>query len=565
MAQASDDPFAAYKKPPTDGGDDPFAAYKTPPTVSAPDFTKGNGGEGSYQMVGPDGKFVAIPYSNVMTASGAGYRIKPDERERYGRDRIAELRRKKTPEAELQSLALPEAVPEKPGPWSRMERRVQSATEPTDVFPGMPMSLTDPAAGEFGLNTIKRVGRVLFGIPDLAPQAYSALKDVFSVDPQKATDGMNRLLQMNPGQQIYDRVMELRNDFHRDPKLAAANVAGDVIGIWLAGKAAEVPGKVGTYVTETYPMRLINNLIKPSTADMKFGRNPARAILEEGLTGNSLHELGDKTFARIHEVGKEIDRQAKLPQNASKVVDVSSSLKPIDDAMLEAQRAGDAGLFGKLNDLKSELTYNWKPFRDAKGNLSLRPVGRRSLRMSPEAALKFKRMVGDKVTWTGNDPFENVVNEAAGKVYGNIKDQVNQAVPGLKALNERYSNLLGAGKAIQRRVPVEERNAQWSLSDIVLGSTGHLPIAIARKALSLPAAKTRIARELYGMGSHGPRQPMIPRGTPPAAPAPRLLAMKTAARVAAAASAAQQRAKTLHELQAEAAQRRPAGAMASSP
>lgn len=220
--------------------------------------------EGLYQMQGPNGNFTGVPYSKVMTASGAGWKIKPEDRERFAADRLTalkkkiegpaqpwyqqlmpgQLRRPTMTEGDFRSQGpLPEAAPAKPGWWQRTEARVQSATEPTTMFPGMPAGQYDPATGEMALNTIKRAGRVLFGVADFGPQAWGALKDALSADPDKATDGETRLLDMHPGAQIVNRLRELRSDWHRDPKLAVSNVGGDVLGMWLAGKAMEGAGK----------------------------------------------------------------------------------------------------------------------------------------------------------------------------------------------------------------------------------------------------------------------------------------------------------------------------------
>jgi hypothetical protein len=182
--------------------------------------------------------------------------MKNDVREKYAGDRRAELLKgqpktwdegwftdKVSPAEEaLKTMELPDGLPEKPGLWSRVESGVEKVTEPTNVFPGVPISATDPAAGEFGLNTIKRVGRVLFGVADMGPQAFSALKDTLSHDPQKAADGFQRFTEMiNPTAQVVNRLKELRDDFHTDPKLAASNVTGDLVGLWLAGRAMEAP------------------------------------------------------------------------------------------------------------------------------------------------------------------------------------------------------------------------------------------------------------------------------------------------------------------------------------
>lgn len=263
-----------------------------------------------------------------------------------------------------------------------------------------------------------------------------------------------------------------------------------LLGSGVGGKPVE------SYMTERLPLRLINQLIKPSVADVKFGKNPGRAILEEKIVGNSLPEIGDKVYDKIQEVGKSIDQTLQAPQNASKTVDLTSSLKPIDDAMVKATQAGDKALYGRLVGLKQQLTMNWGQI---KGGKSIAPTGPRALQMNPYDAVKFKRLVGDATKWTGNDPFEEQLNAVKGQIYGDIKGKINKAVPEVASLNERYSNLVGAGKAIERRIPVAERNAHWSLSDIALGATGHIPLAIARKVMSGPALKTRVARGLNSL------------------------------------------------------------------
>jgi hypothetical protein len=279
----------------------------------------------------------------------------------------------------------------------------------------------------------------------------------------------------------------------------------------LAGKAAGAAAR-SDYVTEATPRHLINHLIKPQAADVKFGKNPAMAISKEGIVGNSLSQLGDRTYAKVNEVGKQLDAQARLPSNAAKVLDVSGSLKPIDDAMAKAAKDGNLKLYRSLTSLQKQLTSDYRQFRDPQGNLSLRRWGPKQMKMSPEAALAFKRTVADQIRWNGNDPFNDDLNGVKGEIYGSLKDEVNRAVPGLKELNERYSNLVGAAKAIERRTPVAERNAQWSLSDIALGATGHIPTAIARKVMGAPGVTTRVARALDRVGKSGVPKPVRAAG-----------------------------------------------------
>jgi hypothetical protein len=262
------------------------------------------------------------------------------------------------------------------------------------------------------------------------------------------------------------------------------------IGQAVLGAATAGGKEFQDYATDRLPNRMINQLIKPSVADVKFGKNPGQAILDEKITGNSLPELGEKVYDRLHDVGRQIDTTLQQPQNAGKRIDISSSLKPIEEAKAKAVKDGDGGLYTRLVGLEKQLTMEWAP--NAKGT-AIKPIGPRNLSMSPYDAVKFKRAVGDSTKWTGNDPFEDQLNAVKGAVYGHVKDQINQTVPEVQKLNERYSNLVGAAKAIARRDPVAARNAQWSLSDIALGASGHIPLAIARKVASWPAVKTRAA------------------------------------------------------------------------
>jgi hypothetical protein len=289
-----------------------------------------------------------------------------------------------------------------------------------------------------------------------------------------------------------------------------AGAAGTLAGNAAMYAAPEALGKVARseLITRSIPKGIVNRMIRPAAADLKFGKDPAAAILDEGIVGNRLEDIGARVHERLGEVGRQLDAEAKKPVNATKIVDASTSLQPLDTAMREAVKAGDRKLFAKLLEAKTELTTRWRPFRDAQGNYSLRAAGPRNLKMSPFDALQFKRQVGDRVRWT-EDPLDGEVNAALGKVYGNLKNATDTAVPGLRELNQRYSNLVGALKAVERRIPVEARAANWSLSDIALGASGHLPLAIVRHVGKVPAIRTRGAQALYNLPRVVPQRPAV--------------------------------------------------------
>jgi hypothetical protein len=295
-------------------------------------------------------------------------------------------------------------------------------------------------------------------------------------------------------------------------KYAEGDVGGALgggVGNVIAYVAPERLGAVARskWLTESIPHSMVTKMIRPAATDLKFGKNPARAILDEGITGNTLEDIGNKVSDRLGEVGRELDREAQKPANASKVVDVTQSLRPLDDAMVEAVKAGDRQLFRKLQDVRSELSQDWQAVRTPGGRVVMRPTGPRNLVMNPSESLAFKRAVGDRIRWD-SDPLSGAVNKSLAAVYGQVRDALNAQVPALRDLNTRYSDLVGATQAVRRRIPAQNRNAAWSLSDIMIG--GHnLPLAITRHIARTPAVRSRVASGLYQLPKAVPKHPTL--------------------------------------------------------
>src|ERR1700674_4876341 len=233
----------------------------------------------------------------------------------------------------------------------------------------------------------------------------------------------------------------------------------------LAATPKPQPAPVGG-LRQSAATGMIQKLIKPMRNDVRFGKDPAAAIVREGLTANDLGGLGDQVYARTQQVGQQIDQVLQSPEAQRKTVDMSPSLAPIDEAMQSAVKNGNKAFYDRLGELKKQLTNDWGPDEETG---SIKPVAVKNLKMTPYEATQFKRNVGDLTRWTGNDPFENDLNAVKGQIFGNVKDQVNQVVPEVKALNSRYADLVGAAKAIERRAPIAARNSEWSLSDIGTG------------------------------------------------------------------------------------------------
>jgi len=173
--------------------------------------------------------------------------------------------------------------------------------------------------------------------------------------------------------------------------------------------------------------------------------------------------------------------------------------------------------------------------------------------MTPQQALEFRRMVGNRIRWS-QDALDESVNGPLAGVYSNVKDKLSAAIadPKWKQLNKDYADLVSAKSAIERRAPVAERQAYVNLFDLAAGAATipwlgvkGIPLLLARKAAEHPLVKTVGAQGLYRVGK------VLPKKVPLSVAAP-----------AVAVAQSQQNRLRLRELQREARRRRPAGSTA---
>jgi len=254
---------------------------------------------------------------------------------------------------------------------------------------------------------------------------------------------------------------------------------------------------------------MMNRVIKPGLKNLERGQNPGQAVIDEGVTGNSTADLASNIKAQYRMVGKQIGDTLTTPQAAAQSMDVSKAVaQPIDDAMTQAQGAGRADLYSRLQTIKDQLTKNFAP--DTNGNLQ--PTTPKDLTaMTPEQVTDLKRQVGDVTKWYGT-PFQDEFNQVKTSIYGNLKDATEQAVPEVGPLNARYRMLKNAGAATDRTAAVQERQAAVSLPDYILSTAGGaagmalghtaegaaigVGSMLAKKAISSPAFQTRAAQLL---------------------------------------------------------------------
>lgn len=273
--------------------------------------------------------------------------------------------------------------------------------------------------------------------------------------------------------------------------------------------------------------RVVNSIIKPLKKDFSYGANPGRTVAAEGITGNTLEELAGNISKRRQEIGRQISETAA---KSEKIIDISESLAPLDKALEEAKKnpRTNASLIRRLEDtrddilgkpLKTETVTPVSLQKDIDGKISaLYPPNIRTLESkSPynlsnttiSDAVDFKRRIGDMTKWTGNKSDDEEVNKALKQIYGKIKGKVNEAVPELKAMNEKYADLTSAETAAKYRDVIEQRQniikfaqKHTALLGGLIGafSTGGLGTVAGasagfalEKALESPAIMTRVA------------------------------------------------------------------------
>ncbi len=287
---------------------------------------------------------------------------------------------------------------------------------------------------------------------------------------------------------------------------AALPGAGSAIGAasapvkeWLATKVA--PG-------------LIDSMIKPATKLFSFGKDPGKAIVDEKIVGNTFEDLGNKVISKMDSIGKNMDKVLSSPEIVSKgSQDVTPLItEPIDNAMKDAISNGEQALYTRLLDIKNGLT---KEFSEVEGKLV--PTKDKLLSLNAQGIKDLKTQVGKGMKWTGQ-AFDNEANKVRYEIYSNLRKAEEALAPGMKELNARWGNLLGAQKAIEsaalrdiKKSPIGMKEmaggmaaATTVLPELLSGNiekaaatlASELAIYAGAKATESPAVVTRIAKTL---------------------------------------------------------------------
>lgn len=102
--------------------------------------------------------------------------------------------------------------------------------------------------------------------------------------------------------------------------------------------AFPVVGMAAKSVGESVPARIINSLIKPLSKDFAYGKNPGKSVAELVQPANDFEDLISNIKTTLNDVGNRIGSVVSQSPNL-KQIDLSYTLKPIDDAIAKASQA----------------------------------------------------------------------------------------------------------------------------------------------------------------------------------------------------------------------------------
>lgn len=330
----------------------------------------------------------------------------------------------------------------------------------------------------------------------------------------KATSGLGKVAQV-AGQVASDVAV---NAAQTDGDLKSMKDTAIISALFpVAGKLA---GGVSDFIKaqgKEFAPRLINSLIKPVSKAMSFGKNPGRAIAEEGIVASNFDELVQKVSQRKSEVGSEIGQLTTQATSEGKLLDLTDTLTPIDEAIAKAKKSPktNAALITRLENAKSDIITN-----------------RNLLDVTPDDAFMFKQDVSDITKFTESVTDDDIVNGALTKVYGRVKGKINSAIGDAKSasgntiqkLQEKYADLTSAEIAAKNRDIIAQRSNVISLPQNVVGIGSALLASIAsggaaipailagaagvglEKAMASPRVKTEIAKWLASASSAEKKQ-----------------------------------------------------------
>jgi hypothetical protein len=233
------------------------------------------------------------------------------------------------------------------------------------------------------------------------------------------------------------------------------------------GTASPVIGKGIEKVVKTLPPAIVNNALRPLLKQYRFGRNPGRGIVEEGIVAPSMNRLAEKTSEAMQRTGGQIGNTIRAAGGAgSAVTDINQYLNVVDDAIDRAVVGGEANqpLVDQLQQFRRLLT-NEQLLNPLTGKVEA-AASRQPL--TNEQLWNLTKTIGENTSWLG-EKFEKPLNLAKVGTRGQLRSQLEANIPAIEPLSERYSDLLEAVKSAERRAT---GNPNVRMTELAAGAAG---------------------------------------------------------------------------------------------
>lgn len=245
---------------------------------------------------------------------------------------------------------------------------------------------------------------------------------------------------------------------------AEGGTAGEIAGSGALGAAFGTAGPAVAGAAKAVAPRVINSLIKPLAKAFRFGKDPGRGIVSEGIVARSASQLKEKLSEKLVSIGGEIESLLTRRSVAAKAIDITPALAEVDRAIVEGAKSGEPLLLTRLKALKQALTQELDAATGEFG--TLKPTS-----LTPRAAHQLKVELGKASKWTGQT-FDGEVNQARVAVYRALNDMIDKAAPGAKRLQARYADMLTAKSSLERTMEIQARQNILSFPNLVVGGGG---------------------------------------------------------------------------------------------
>ena len=298
--------------------------------------------------------------------------------------------------------------------------------------------------------------------------------------------------------------------------LGAGNKTLGVIGGKVIAPAAKAVAKAVPEGLKQSSYALMQSIVNQLPKEFKYGANAGRAMVREKFSGDAA-DIKEQAENKLDEIKGEGDR---LASSVNKPVNNSNAIKIIDDKIAELQAKSprtSASTIKKLQDSKNDL-LGVKEGVDGNGNKIILDQGKDVSNMSAKDTLDLKRAFDDHTAWKGTSTDDTVYNKTMQQARTQLKDNLNDAAPGMKEWNQRYADLRAAQQAATRKVGYDQAGAGLSniINNAVRGTigittlgaalTGHGAAAGeilagwgAKEVLGNPMVKSKLAQALYGL------------------------------------------------------------------